>query len=461
MFSSYTSSQASSQNEESSSSSEEDEKFQIKIRPADGTGTGSSLGLNSSRTSLGDYNSDAVSMASGMGSAGVYKIPLLPRPPRTANEIEELRQRRLSSDTASITRSIKNDDDESSSGDDETNRQPRRSVVTKQKSSNNNNEGNSYAVGDEILVGSRKGSVESEYLLELPDEDDLAPLPEFNDKSELRQYSDGSYSVTALVRQPFRSPQLLYKNALQKMTEVRSWLECLVRLVDSNNGTKTGAMPSKKLLFYNYHDLMQFATQLETTVEKLLETSCTTTDEKIKTMLSRKIVPFYEIEIKSAYKFSEMSLQQYDTYTKIHTFKVQEPIYKETVTLRPDKLMQLPGHFMKRFTKAKSTSLLDHTAIPLEICKFAHMDFKTLRAFLLLLQDVFWSMPTISRKEQRKQQLEQLNLNPVSGMSIGAAAASLFSLGVQNKQIQAPSLNSVTGAHVKEQITIKVILIFF
>jgi hypothetical protein len=310
--------------------------------------------------------------------------------------------------------------------------------------------------------GGRKASVESEYLLELPDEDDSAPLAEFNDKSELKQYSDGSYSCTALVRQPFRTPQLLYKNALQKMTEVRSWTECLVRLVDaSNKNTGTASlMPSKKLLFYNLHDLMTLATQLETTVEKLLETACcSTTDEKIKDMLKRKIVPFYEIEIKSSYKFSEMSLQQYDTYTKIHTFKIQEPIYKETVTLRPDKLMQLPGHFMKRFTKPKSTSLLDHTAIPLEICKFAHLDFSTLRAFLLLLQDVFWSMPTITRKEQRKQQLEQLNLNPTSGMSIGAAAASLFSLG-GNKQIAAPSLNSVTSSHVKEQITIKVLHLF-
>ena len=201
---------------------------------------------------------------------------------------------------------------------------------------------------------------------------------------------------------------------------------------------------------------MTLATQLETTVEKLLETSCTTQDEKIRAMLNKKIVPFYEVEIKSTYKFSDMSLQQYDTYTKIHTFKVQEPVYKETVAMRPDKLIQLPGHLMKRFTKPKATSLLDHTAIPIEICKFAHLDYNVLRSFLLLLQDVFWSMPTITRAEQRKQQLEQLNMNATTSMSLSAAAASFFSLG-GNKQVSTPALNSVTSAHVKEQITIKVV----
>lgn len=41
-------------------------------------------------------------------------------------------------------------------------------------------------------------------------------------------------------------------------------------------------------------------------------------------------------------------------------------------------------------------------------------------------------------------------------MSITAAAASLFSLG-SNKQIQTPTLTSVTATHTREEITVKVI----
>jgi hypothetical protein len=439
--SSYNSSQASSQNELSSSSSESDDeqqKFQIRIRPK----AAAASSLNQSKQSLDD-NSSVYSMS----SSTFNKVPLLPKPPQTAKEIEEFRQRRLSSSSnASITRSLK-DGDSSSSEEDNAGLKCKKLATEKQNTTE------TVEKDEKNDSSSRKDSVQSEFLLELPDEDDSQPLPDFNDKCDLKQYSDGSYSCIVLVRQPFRTPNMLYKNALQKMTEVRTWTECLVKLVDSTHKLQPNVQ-CKKLLFYNFHDLLSLATQLETTVEKLIETECNTQDEKIKQMLSKKLVPFHEIEIKSNYKFSELSLQQFDTYTKIHTFKVQEPIYKETVTIRPDRLMQLPERFLKRFTKAKATSLLDHTAIPLEMCKFAHNNYQYLQSFLLLLQDTFWSMPTITRKEQRKQQLETINLNPTSGMSFGAAAASLFSLG-GNKQIQTPTLNSVTAAHVREQVTIK------
>lgn len=173
--------------------------------------------------------SDAVSIGSNTGSA--YKIPLLPRPPRTAQEIEELRQRRMSSDSnASISRSIKSRDDESSSDSDAASSKKPMSYRKRDEAVTTG-----YAVGNDEsnkTTTERRQSTESDYLLELPDEDDSAPLPEFNEKTELKQYSDGSYSVVALVRQPFRAPHELYKNALQKMTEVRTWTECLVKLVD-------------------------------------------------------------------------------------------------------------------------------------------------------------------------------------------------------------------------------------
>ena len=112
--------------------------------------------------------------------------------------------------------------------------------------------------------------MQSEYNLELPDEDDLQPLDDFNEKSLLTKYPDGFYGCIVLVRQPFRDPKLLYKNALQKMTEVRTWTECLVKLVDSRS-LSACAMVAKKLIFFNLHELVSRATELEVTLEQVIE----------------------------------------------------------------------------------------------------------------------------------------------------------------------------------------------
>jgi hypothetical protein len=436
----------------SSSSSSDDEeqemKFQIRIRPKPKMGSGST------------YNSGNESDTSELRATPAAFVPLLPRPPSTQKEIEELRQRRMSggSETGSTRRSLK--DDESS--DEEI----AKSSIGKQQQPH---------VGENAQ---RKDSVQSEFNLELPDADDSLPLVDFHEKCELDNYPDGSYGCMLLVRQPFRNPTLMYKNALQKITEVRTWTECLVRLVDAGPSTK-------KLLFYNAHDLLSLATELDTTLEKLLNYKFTpnreakldtvsntgedddeksipgkakdSTPKRDESEILKRISPFHEIELKASYKFSELSLQQYDTYTKIHTFKLQEIIFKELFQMRPDRLMALPERFFKRFTKPKATSLLDHTPLPFEICKFAHMNYKYLRSFLLLLQDVFWQLPTITRKLQREQQLKDIQQQPASAsMSISSAAASLFSLGA-NKPINNPTLSSVTSSHTREEITIKVV----
>ena len=412
----YSASSSANQTEESSSSSEEDEeKFKIKI---------------------GEQTSP-------QSNTNTF-VPLLSRPPQSADEIEQFRQRRLSSDTASITRSIK---DDSESSDDDINRKTIQVETAKKDENNNQQEENK-----------RKDSVQSEYNLELPDEDDSLPLPDFNDKFEVKQYADGTYGCIVLVRQPFRSANIMYKNALQKFTEVRTWTECLVKLVDSPpNG--------KKLLFYNAHELITLAATADTTVDKIIDIVVSnemlnsnnanheeSNQDEIKI---KKIHPFHEIELKSSYKFSELSLQQYDSYTKIHTFKLQDIIFKETIQIRPDRIMALPERFLKKFTKAKVTSLLDHTPIPFEICKFAHMNYSHLHAFLSLLQDTFWKLPTMTRKLQREQQLEQLKLQPTTTQSISAVAASFFSLG-SNKQIQTASLQNALS-HTREQVTIKAV----
>ena len=290
---------------------------------------------------------------------------------------------------------------------------------------------------------SRNASYESSYDLELPDEDDHAVLTDFNEKCNLTKYSDGSFGCVLLVRQPFRNTSVLAKTAFQKITDVRTWTEFLVRFIDG-----------KKLCFYSIHDLMSYATSLETTMDKVIEAMIIKVKDDGE---ARKVAPFHEIELKSSHKFTDLSLQQFDNYTKIHTFKIQELIFKETIQVRPDRIMAIPERFLKRFTKPKVTSLIDHTPIPLEIVKFAHLNYQYLKSFLLLIQDSQWYLPTITRKLQREQQLQQLQQQPPSNpMSITSAAATLFSFAA-NKPIQTPTLSSVTANHAREEITVKVV----
>lgn len=321
----------------------------------------------------------------------------------------------------------------------------------------------------------RKESVQSEYNLELPDEDDLAPLGDFNEKCQLTQYPDGSYGCMLLVRQPFPNANLMYKNVLAKMTEVRTWTECLVKLIDSGPNRK-------RLSFYNFHELKTIATEHEMSLDDCIGKVVVNTDTEVSKPVPTardfyrddqeqdgkdeaaaeertlpKVFPFHEIELKASYKFSELALQQMDVFSKIHTFKIQEIIFKETLTLRQDRIMALPERFMKRFTKPKAGSLIDHTPIPFEIVKFGHVNHSHLKSFLLLLQDAFWQLPTITRKLQREQQLSQISSAPITAVgSITAAASTIFSFGSQ-KQVTNPTLNSVVSSHAQEQITIKVV----
>lgn len=201
--------------------------------------------------------------------------------------------------------------------------------------------------------------------------------------------------------------------------------------------------------------MVTLSTEKETTIENIIENYVINKiAEPLAENDNEKIRPFHEIELKESYKFTDMCLQQFDNFSKIHTFKIQDIIFKETFQMRPDRIMALPERFLKKFTKAKVTSLMDHTPLPFEICKFGHLSYSYLRSFLLLLQDAFWSIPTITRKKQREKQLVQIQNQP--SMSFSAAAASFFSLS-SNKQVQNPSLNSITSNHTREEITVKVV----
>lgn len=137
---------------ESSSSSDDgdddEQKIQIRIRP------------KSLRNKSGSIP--------GVGGE-TKQIPLLPKPPKTVQEIDELRQRRMSSGAESMSKYGSNVSD----SDEDLMKIERSDEVKPVK------------VELKKTLSSRKDSVMSEFNLELPDEDDFAPLEDFNEKCQL------------------------------------------------------------------------------------------------------------------------------------------------------------------------------------------------------------------------------------------------------------------------------------
>ena len=343
-------------NDDESSSSEDDSSLQFKVRIRPKT---------LSITSLDEENKQ-------------NSFLLLSKPPKTSEEIQSLQLRRKSQESLTLTSKLDSQSSEEENKLDQT----------------------TSAVSASAERG-RKQSDVSEISIEMPDEDDNKPLEEFLSKELCLKEKEEGWIL--MIRYPLRNPQLIYKNALQKITEIRAWTETVVKITDDN----------KKIKLFYPHDLE----------------NC-----------------FHEIELKSAFKFTDLTLQQFDTYTKIHTFKIQEIIFKEMIQMRPDRLFSLPERFLKHFSKPKVTSLLDHTPIPFEVIKFAHMNHKYLASFVTVLQENFWKLPSLTKKQQKELQKQKQQQQQQAS-------------GSQNANVLQSMLPAVLteSKHAHEEITVKVI----
>jgi hypothetical protein len=310
-----------------------------------------------------------------------FQIPLLPKPPKTLEDIENLKlERRKSLDLMNVSRkgSFSSDDD---------------MPVGKPVSLAHTMLDNSKTIRDRSEAVDDNESRRSSFNIELPDEDDSAPLAEFYDMSENRkEIADG---WILMIRYPLRDKNnFITRKTIQKLTEIRAWTETVIKIAD--DGTR--------LLLYYPHDLDS---------------------------------PFHEIELKSSLKFSELSLQRFDTYTKINTFKLQEIVFREVVQMRPDRLLSLPEKFLKHFTKAKANQLLDHMPFQFEVIKFAHLNFKYLNSFMAHLQEISWKLPVPTRKQTRP--------------------ATRSTTAVCSNPTLAGSLSSTGHQHSLEEVTVKLI----
>ena len=209
-----------------------------------------------------------------------------------------------------------------------------------------------------------------DYYLHEPDFDDSAPLePYHNDIHELQLQQLNGWLLQ--IRVPLRQKDL-YMSTFQKFSETRTWQECYVRIF----------FEEKKLRFY-----------LPQTIEQ----------------------SFAEIGLQTWFQCTKLSLQQYDQYTKIHTFKIFEANYREIPQVRLDRLVTLPEKFLRKFTRPTKAQqvFLDHAnCVQQEIVKFSQMNYAYLKQFSLLLDDLFWSMP-VARTRLQKHLKEEITIKIV------------------------------------------------
>lgn len=99
--------------------------------------------------------------------------------------------------------------------------------------------------------------------------------------------------------------------------------------------------------------------------------------------------PFQELPLQSNYCMSDITLQAYDVYGKIHTVKVQYVLYKERVGVRPGQIPKL--------VEGKLTKLglpLEHAAQTTVLLKFGSLNHNDMQSFVYCVEDVLFKIPS-------------------------------------------------------------------
>ena len=95
---------------------------------------------------------------------------------------------------------------------------------------------------------------------------------------------------------------------------------------------------------------------------------------------------FQELPLQPCYSISDICLQHYDQYGKIHTVKIQYIFYRERVGLKAERLTP---SFVK---KPKATMILDHAPQVSELMKFGCLDKSEMQSFVRAIEDALMNL---------------------------------------------------------------------
>lgn len=107
---------------------------------------------------------------------------------------------------------------------------------------------------------------------------------------------------------------------------------------------------------------------------------------------ARDQLPIQELPLQPCYSLSDLALQQYDQYGKIHTVKLQYVFYKERVGIKTERITPSIVKFKKRTEKPKATMILDHSPQVSELLKFGSLDKTEITLFIQKVEDEFMKL---------------------------------------------------------------------
>lgn len=107
---------------------------------------------------------------------------------------------------------------------------------------------------------------------------------------------------------------------------------------------------------------------------------------------ARDPLAIQELLLQPCYSLSDLTLQQYDQYGKIHTVKLQYVFYKERVGIKTERITPSIVKFKKRSEKPKATMILDHSPQVSELLKFGSLDKPEIMQFIQKLEDAFMNL---------------------------------------------------------------------
>ncbi|RUS76104.1 hypothetical protein EGW08_016135, partial [Elysia chlorotica] len=97
--------------------------------------------------------------------------------------------------------------------------------------------------------------------------------------------------------------------------------------------------------------------------------------------------PVQELPLQPCYSISDVSMQQYDQFGKIHTVKIQYVFYRERVGLRPERITP---SFVR---KPKPNMILDHAPQVSELLKLGSLDLHEVDSLVWALEDALMRLP--------------------------------------------------------------------
>ncbi|KAG1682965.1 Protein stoned-B [Nymphon striatum] len=104
--------------------------------------------------------------------------------------------------------------------------------------------------------------------------------------------------------------------------------------------------------------------------------------------------PFQELPLQPCYSLSEVGAQQYDSYGKIFTVKLQYVFYREKVGMRPGQISKVvQGHITSVGQLAKLGLPVEHSPQISQLLKLGSQNYKDLRTFVRCVEDSLFRLP--------------------------------------------------------------------